>query len=177
MVTERKAITMRTNESKKTVWFMLAAILLVMMFVSEPVEAKAAKRITAKSKTLSVGQEYKLKIKGLSKKEKKSKKKVLWKISDKSVVVFKGKTKYGVTVRARNTGIAKVIGNYRGKKYSCKIKVIGNNDGSEEKAEESDLSQIGSAKLNASEIDLYYLADEDRQFITKPAGHAGNFQF
>ena len=160
---ERKAIDMRTNESKKTVWIMLAAILLVMVFVSDPVEAKTAKRITAKSKNLSVGQEYKLKIKGLSRKEKKSKKKVSWKISDKSVVVFKGKTKYGVTVRARKNGAVKVIGIYKGKKYICKIKVVGNGDSSEEKAEESDRSQIGSAKLNTSEIDLYYLADEDRQ--------------
>lgn len=174
---ERKAIDMRTNESKKTVWFMLAAILLVMMFVSEPVEAKAAKRITAKSKTLSVGQEYKLKIKGLSKKEKKSKKKVLWKISDKSMVVFKGKTKYGVTVRARKNGAVKVTGIYKGKKYICKIKVVGNGDSSEEKAEESDRPQIGNAKLNASEIDLYYLGDEDRQYITQPSGHIGSFQF
>ena len=177
MVTERKAITMRTNESKKIVWLMLVAMLLVMMFVSELVEAKTTKRITAKTKTLSVGQEYKLKIKGLSKKEKKSKKKVSWKIFDKSVVVFKGKTKYGVTVRARNTGTVKVTGIYMGKKYSCKIKVIGNADSSEEDADESDCSQNGSAKLNASEIDLYYLADEDRQYITQPSGHTGSFQF
>lgn len=174
---ERKAIDMRTNESKKTVWFMLAAMLLVMMFVSEPVEAKTSKRITAKSKTLSVGQEYKLKIKGLSKKEKKSKKKVSWKISDKSVVVFKEKTKYGVAIKARNYGTVKVTGTYKGKKYSCKIKVIGNDNDSEEKAEELDGSQIGSAKLNASEVDLYYMEDEDRQYITQPSGHTGSFQF
>ena len=168
---------MRKNESKKIVWLMLAAILLVMMFVAEPVEAKMAKRITAKTRTLSIGQEYKLKIKGLSRKEKKSKKKVSWKISDKRVVVFKEKTKYGVTVKARETGIAKVIGTYRGKKYSCKIRVIGNDDSSEEHAEESERPQNGSAKLNASEVDLYYMADEDRQYITQPAGHAENFRF
>lgn len=107
---ERKAIDMRTNESKKTVCLAFTAILIVMMFVSVPVEAKAAKRLTEKSKSLSVGQEFKLKIKGLSKKEKKSKRKVSWRISDKSVVVFKGKTKYGVTVRTRKTGSVKVTG-------------------------------------------------------------------
>lgn len=150
---------MRTNESKRTVWMMLIAVLTVMMFISVPVEAKAAKRLAVKSKTLSVGQEYKLKIKGLSKKEKRCKKEVSWKISDKSVVVFKGRTKYGVTVKARKTGTVKVTGNYKGKKYSCKIKVIENNDDTEEQTEGSDWTQIDSAKLNTNEVDLYYMAD------------------
>ena len=174
---ERKAITMRTNESKKKVWLMLIAILTVMMFMSVPLEAKAAKKLTAKSKTLSVGQEYKLKIKGLSKKEKRSKREVSWKISDKSVVVFKVRTKYGVTVKARKNGIVKVTGSYKGKKYSCKIKVIENNDDSEEQTEESDWTQIDSAKLNTSEVDLYYMAEEDRQYITQASGHINSFQF
>lgn len=174
---ERKAIDMRTNETKKTVWMMLIAIVLVMLFMAVPVEAKAKKRLTSRGKTLSVGQEYKLKLKGLSKNDKKRKKRVSWKISDKSVVVFKGKTRYGVTVKARKTGTVKVTGTYKGKKYSCKIKVVGNDDSSEEKAEEEDQSQSGNAKLNASEIDLYYLDDEDRQYITQPSGHSKSFQF
>lgn len=90
---ERKAIDMRTNITEKPIWRMLTAVLLFMLFMSVPVEVEAAKGITAKKKTLSVGQEYKLKIKGLSTKEKKSRRKVSWKISDKSVVVFKGKGK------------------------------------------------------------------------------------
>lgn len=174
---ERKAIDMRTKESKKTVCLAITAILIVVMFVSVPVEAKAAKRLTEKSKSLSVGQEFKLKIKGLSKKEKKSKRKVSWRISDKSVVVFKEKTKYGVTVRARKTGSVKVTGIYKGKKYSCRIKVVRNDGGSEEKTEEKNCAQSGRAKLNASEIDLYYLADVDRKYITQQSGHVSSFQF
>lgn len=170
---ERKAIDMRTNESKKTVWLALTSILTVMMLASVPAEAKAAKRLTEKSKSLSVGQEFKLKLKGLSKKEKKSKRKVSWRISDKSVVVFKGKTKYGVTVRARKTGAVKVTGIYKGKKYSCRIKVVRNDGGSEEK----NCAQSGRAKLNASEVDLYYLTDEDRKYITQQSGHVSSFQF
>lgn len=174
---ERKAIDMRTTITKKPVWKMLTAVLLVMLLLSVPVEVKAAKRITAKKKTLSVGQEYNLKIKGLSKKEKKSKRKVSWEISDKSVVVFKGKKKYGVTVKARKAGTVKATGVYKGKKYRCKIKVIGNDERSEKQEEEPDCSRYGKAKLNVGEVKLYYLADEDKQFITQPYGHAGSFQF
>lgn len=175
---ERKAIDMRTNITNKAVWMMIMAMVFAVAFLSVPVEAKAAKKLTAKSKTLSVGQEYTLKLKGLSKKDRKSSKRVVWKISDKGVVVFKGRTKYGVTVRARKNGSVKVTGAYKGKKYTCKIKVTGKNEkpkGNNE--EDTDQSICCTAKLNAGEVDLYYIADEDRQYITQPSGHNNSFQF
>lgn len=89
------------------------------------------------------------------------------------MVVFKGKKKYGVTIKARKAGTVKMTGVYKGKKYRCKIKVIGNDELSEKQEEETDCSQSGKAKLNAGEAKLYYLADEDKQFITQPYGHTG----
>lgn len=160
---------------------MLIAIAGIITFLSVPVEAKAARKLSAKTKTISVGQEYTLKLKGLSKKDKRSGKRVSWKISDKSVVVFKGKTKYGVTVRARTKGNVTVIGKYKRKKYSCKIKVVGSDGKIDEDTDENESTDIQQenrqARLNATEIDLYYLADEDKKYITLVSGHRYSFQF
>jgi hypothetical protein len=158
-------------------------MLAVMAFMPVPAEAKTKKHLSAKSKTLTVGQEYTLKLKGLTKKEKQSNKSVRWKISDKSVAVFKGKTEYTVTLKARKTGTTKVTGIYKGKKYTCKITVQERTDGSEadnaylENEADSAASGNTSAKLNATGATLFYFNEEDKNYIAPDTGHSSSFQF
>lgn len=171
---------MRTNITKRTVWTLVAGVICIRMFACFSVEAASSRKLSAGSKTLSVGQEYTIKLKGLSKKDKKSRKTVCWSITDKRKVVFKKKGKYSVTVRARETGTAKITGIYRGKKYTCKI-AVGNTDDMK-KSEENDTHGDASSekinlKLNASDVTLYYLADEDKAYISRTVGHDQAYQF
>ena len=54
----------------------------------------------------------------------------------------------------------------------------GKADGDAYENESSDIQQENrQAKLNATEIDLYYLADEDKKYITPASGHRSSFQF
>ena len=79
--------------------------------------------MSAKSKSLSVGQEYTIKMKGISAKDKRKGRKVKWRVSDKSVTLIKGKKNYSITLRARKAGKVKVTGIYQGKKYICNVVV------------------------------------------------------
>ena len=113
---------MRSNYVRRIVYvvFMLLAVAFALPTVNA--EAKAGRRLSAKTKILSVGQDYTLKLKKLSKIDRKSAKKVKWAVSDKKVLAVKKKTKYGITVHARSVGKVKVTGKYKGKKYSCTVR-------------------------------------------------------
>jgi hypothetical protein len=130
-----------------------------------------------------MGQEFTLKLKGLTKKEKQGKETVRWKISDKSVAVFKGTTNDTVTLRARKAGTIKVTGTYQGKKYTCKITVRERSKNSEsdnvylDNDTDSDASGNTSAKLNATGVVLYYFDEEDKNYLTPDAEHKSSFQF
>jgi hypothetical protein len=179
---EGTVMDMRTILSKRKVCTLFIAVVFVIVCSALPVEVKAAKKLTTKSKTLSVAQEYTLTLKGLSKKDKKSSKRISWKLSDKTVAVFKGKTKYGVTLKARNIGFVTVTGTYQEKKYTCKIRVKEVSDKNNSDNVNSDTtkdikSQDKNVKLNASETTLYYLEENDRQYITPAVGHQTSFQF
>lgn len=171
---------MRTNIIKRTMWVLVIGMVFVRMIVPLSVEAASARKLSAGNKNLSVGQEYTIKLKGLSKKDKKSKKTVRWSISDKRTVVFKKKGKYSVTVRARQAGTAKVTGTYRGKKYTCNI-TVGNgndtNDGESEDAYGDITPQKSDRRLNASDVTLYYMSDEDKPYISQASGHNHTYQF
>jgi hypothetical protein len=166
----------------KVVVTICAVMLAVMAFAPVSAEAKTKKQLSAKSKTLTAGKEYTLKLKGLTKKEKQSSKKVKWKISDKSVAVIRGKTKYTVTLKARKTGTTKVTGTYKGKKYTCKItvkktsnKISSGNTSSKDTT--TAVSDNKDAKFNATEATLYYFNEEDKDYITQDSNHKSSFQF
>lgn len=171
---------MRTNIIKRTMLTLVMGMIFMGMLTSLPVKAASVRKLSAGSKKLSVGKEYTIKLKGLSKKDKKSKKAVSWSISDKRTVVFKKKGKYSVTVRARQVGTAKVTGIYRGKKYICKITVGNENDTDDSENDdlsEDTTSQRTDRKLNASDVTLYYMADEDKAYISQASVHNQTHQF
>jgi hypothetical protein len=166
----------------KVVVTICAVMLVVAAFAPASVEAKTKKQLSAKSKTLTVGKEYTLKLKGLTKKEKQSSKKVTWKISDKSVAAFKGKTKYTVTLKARKVGTTKVTGTYKGKKYTCKITVkkasATSGSGSTTSSETTTSSSKNTkAKLNTTGVTRYYFDEEYKDYITPDSAHKSSFQF
>jgi hypothetical protein len=166
----------------KVVVSICVVMLAVAAFAPVSVAAKTKKQLSAKSKTLTVGKEYTLKLKGLTKKEKQSSKKVTWKISDKSVAAFKGKTKYTVTLKARKTGTTKVTGTYKGKKYTCKITVkkasTKSSSGSDTSSEAtSSVSDNTKARLNTTVVTLYYFDEEYKDYITLNSEHKSSFQF
>lgn len=168
---------MRSNYVRRFVCVVIMLLAVALAFPTVNAEAKSGRRLSAKTKTLSVGQDYTLKLKKLSKKDRKSAKKVKWAVSDKKVLAVKKKTKYGITVHARSIGEAKVTGKYKGKKYSCMVKVTGEVEETDEEKDEDIKPQSGKAQLNASEIDLYYMADEDKKYITPESGHNYSYKF
>lgn len=121
---------MKKIKNIRLILAVLAMVLVWSMYFPLSVEAKPKRHLSSKDKTLSVGQEYTVRMKGISSKDKKKGRKVKWKVSDKSVAVIKGKKNYSITLRARKTGNVKVSGTYRGKKYTCKIKVKDDGRGS-----------------------------------------------
>ena len=171
---------MRANIIKRAMLTLVIGMMFMGMTTSLPVNAASVRKLSASSKKLSVGQEYTVKLKGLSKKDKKSKKTVLWSISDKRTVVFKQKGKYSVKVRARQAGTAKVTGIYRGKKYTCKI-TVGNARNIEDEEDSNSGEDASSGKtdckLNAFDVTLYYIADEDKAYISQDSKHNQAYQF
>ena len=171
---------MRTNIIKRMMLTLIISMVFMGMITSLPVKAASTRKLSAGSKKLSVGQEYTIKLKGLSKKDKRSKKIVRWSISDKKTVVFMKKGKYSVKIRARRAGIAKVTGMYKGKKYTCKI-TVGETQNIEDEEDSGSGEDTSSGKtdckLNASDVTLYYMADEDKAYISQEQGHNRTYRF
>lgn len=79
-----------------------------------PVNAAPKVRISDSKRTIYVGESYQLKLKNTS-----GKYKVKWSSNNKAVASVSSKGK----VKAKKKGTAKIIANYRNKKYSCDITV------------------------------------------------------
>lgn len=142
------------------------------------VQAKMKGHLSAKSKTLSVGQVYTVKMKGISSKDKKKGRKVKWKVSDKSVALIKKKKNFSITLRARKTGNVKVSAIYRAKRYTCKIMVKDGTSGEQDPEDVIDTDEEQTnIHLNTSEINIYYLSDMDKKYLSESADHIYSYQF
>ena len=169
---------MKKNMNIRLVLAVIAVALAWSMYFPLSVEARLKRHLSAKNKTLSVGQEYTLKMKGISSKDKKKGRKVRWKVSDKSVALIKGKKNYSITLRARKTGNVKVSGIYRGKKYTCKIRVKDDTSGKQDSEELPDADEDKSnIHLNASEVSIYYLSDTDKKYLSESDNHIYSYHF
>lgn len=166
---------------KKATVTILVLMAVMMAFPALSVEAKAVRRLATKQKTISVGQEYTLKLKGLSKKDKKSVQKVKWSVSNKKVLAVKTKTKYGITVHAKASGVSKVTGKYKGKKYTCKVTVkaagrVTDKDNNDDDDEET-MTHNGDVKLNVTDVSIYFIRDSEKDFIKPDPSHNYSYQF
>lgn len=147
--------------------FLIAGVMWI-LFSPLYVEAKGRKHLSVKDKNLSIGQECTIRLKGLSSKDKKKGKKVTWKVSGKKVIMIKKKTQYSITIKARKSGKVKIFGIYRGKKYTCKVTVWDNKNVQGEDEETDDLLSDTDKKisLNATEVSMYYLGEEERKYLS-----------
>lgn len=140
----------------------LFALALLLLMPGMAAEAKTKPKLAAKKKTMTVGQTYKLKLKGVS-----GKAKVKWKTSKKSVVSIAKKKGNTVTLKAKKKGTAVVTVTYKKKKYKCKITV---------KAKKKN-STADNPVLNSSDVTLYYLSEEYKDYITYDSSHLREYRF
>jgi len=111
---------------------------------------------------MTVGQTYKLKLKGVP-----GKAKVKWKTSKKSVVSIAKKKGNTVTLKAKKKGTAVVTATYKKKKYRCKVTV---------KAEKRQ-PVADNPVLNSRDVTLYYLAEEEKNYIKYDSSHLRKYRF
>ena len=141
----------------------LFALTLLMLIPSMVAEAKTKPKLAAKKKTMTVGQTYKLKLKGVS-----GKVKVKWKTSKKSVVSIVKKKGNTVTLKAKKKGTAVVTAAYKKKKYKCRVTV---------KAKKGTEPAADNPVLNSRDVTLYYLSEEYKDYITYDSSHMREYRF
>lgn len=147
---------------KKRRIVILFALALLLLIPSMAAEAKTKPKLTAKKKTMTVGQTYKLKLKGVS-----GKAKVKWKTSKKSVVTIAKKKGNTVTLKAKKKGTAVVTSTYKKKKYKCKITV---------KAKKKNPT-VDYPVLNSKDVTLYYLSETYKDYIKYDRSHIREYRF
>lgn len=147
---------------KKGIFLVICMLLFTLLAPVTTVEAKANPKLAVKSKTMTVGQSYKLKLKNVS-----SKAKVKWKTSKKSVVSITGKKGNTVTLKAKKKGTAVITATYKKKTYKCRITVK-----TKKKEPESD-----NPVLNSTDVTLYHLNDSDKDEIKYDSTHLREWRF
>lgn len=146
--------------SRKITKIMLFTMCLILFMPGMTAEAKA--KLTTKKKTMTVGQTYQLKLKGVSKKAK-----VKWKTSKKSVAAISKKKGNAVTLKAKKKGTATITATYKNKKYKCKVTV---------KKKKSSQAADNPA-LNSTDVTLYGLDDSYKDYIKYDSSHIREFRF
>ena len=148
------------RKNRIVILFVLA---LLMLIPGMAAEAKTKPKLTAKKKTMTVGQTYKLKLKGVS-----GIAKVKWKTSKQSVVSIVKKKGNTVTLKAKKKGTAVITAVYKKKKYRCRVTV---------KAKKKTESTADNPALNSNDVTLYYLSEEYKNYITYDKNHLREYRF
>lgn len=143
---------------KRIVMFFICMVVMLSVVPASDVQAAKAKpKLSAKTKTMYVGDTCKIKLKNASSK-------VKWKTSKKSVVFISKKKGKTITIKAKKPGKATVTATYKGKKYKCKItvkkKVVPDNP-----------------MLNATDVTLCKRSEEYEGYITHDESHIEEFRF
>ncbi|MCI9004834.1 MAG: hypothetical protein HFH39_06275 [Lachnospiraceae bacterium] len=147
---------------RKSRTVILFALVLLMLIPGMAAEAKTKPKLAAKKKTMTIGQTYKLKLKGVS-----GKAKVKWKTSKKSVVSIAKKKGNTVTLKAKKKGTAVVTATYKKKKYRCKVTV---------KVKKRQ-PVADNPVLNSRDVTLYYLAEDEKNYIKYDSSHLREYRF
>ncbi len=148
---------------RKHIRIILFALAAMLILPGMAAEAKTKPKLAAKKKTVTAGQTYKLKLKGVSKKAK-----VKWKTNKKSVVSIAKKKGNIVTLKAKKKGTAVVTATYKKKKYQCRITV---------KAKKKEQEAADNPKLSCSDVTLYYLSDKTKDYIQYDKSHIREYRF
>lgn len=145
---------------KKVMMFLIC--MMMALSVVSPTEVQAAKakpKLSAKTKTLTVGKTYKIKLKNAGSK-------VKWKTSKKSVASIQKKKGNVVTIKAKKAGKTTITATYKKRKYQCKITV--------KKKKEN---MVDNPVLNATDVSLYYVCSEHAPYMKCDDSHASEFRF
>ncbi len=110
---ERNGMKYRCKKRVRLQMLLLMVLLPVICFIVMPLQAKAAVRLNAEQKTLVIGNDYRLKVRGTSKK-------VTWRTSNKKIATV---SQTGL-VSAKRSGTATITAKVGKKKLKCKIVVI-----------------------------------------------------
>jgi len=148
---------------RKHIKIILFALALMLALPGMAAEAKTKPGLAARKKTVTAGQTYRLKLKGVSRRAK-----VKWKTSKKTVVSIAKKKGNTVTLKAKKRGTALVTATYKKKKYKCRITV---------RAKEKKQTVADSPTLNSSDVALYYLSEEYKDYITYDSSHLREYRF
>lgn len=148
---------------RKQIRMILFALELMLVMPNMVAEAKTKPKLATKTKSLTIGQMYKLKLKGAS-----CKAKVKWKIGKKSVISIVKKKGNTVTLKAKKRGTAVVIAIYKKKRYKCRITV---------KAKKNEQMVADSPRLSSSNVTLYYLSERYKDYITYDSNHMREYRF
>lgn len=142
---------------KICIFFICMVLMLSVVPVSDVQSAKAKPKLSAKTKTMYVGDTYKIKLKNASSK-------VKWKTSKKFVVSVSKKNGKTITLKAKKQGKATITATYKGRKYKCKVtvkkKVVPDNP-----------------VLNATDVTLCKRSEEYEGYITHDESHLEEFRF
>lgn len=153
---------MKRRKHIRIILFVLALMLALPGVVAE---AKTKPGLAEKKKTVTAGQTYRLKLKGVSRRAK-----VKWKTSKKTVVSIAKKKGNTVTLKAKKKGTALVTAAYKKKKYKCRITV-------REKGKKQKQAAADNPALNSSDVALYYLSEEYKDYITYDSSHLREYRF
>ncbi len=148
---------------RKNKIIILFAMALVLLLPCIEAEAKTTPKLSVKTKAVAAGQTYRLKLKGVS-----GKAKVKWKTSKKSVVSIVKIKGNDITLKAGKKGTAVVTAAYKKMRYKCKITV-------QEKKKGKPVAD--NPVLSSTDVTLYYLADEEKDYITYDSSHLREYRF
>lgn len=148
---------------RKNRMIILFAMALLLLIPGMTAEAKTKPKLTVKKKTMTIGQTYRLELRGVSKKEK-----MKWKTSKQSVVSIVKKNQNTVILKAKKKGTAVVTVTYKKKKYKCRISV---------KAEKKETGTADNPVLNSTDVTLYYLSKEYKNYIAYDSSHLREYHF
>lgn len=142
---------------------LLFAVALMFLLPGISAEAKTKPKLEAGEKTTTVGQKCQLKLNGVSRRAG-----VKWKTSNKRVVSIAKRKGNTVTFKTVKKGKAVVTATYKKKKYRCRVTV---------KAGKKKKPAADRPVLNSSDVTLYYLSEEYKDYITYDKSHLREYRF
>ena len=142
---------------------LLFTVTLMFLLPGISAEAKTKPKLEARKKTTTVGQKCQLKLNGVS-----GRAGVKWKTSNKRVVSIAKRKGNTVTFKTVKKGKAVVTATYKKKKYQCRVTV---------KAGKKKKPAADHPVLNSSDVTLYYLSEEYKDYITYDRSHLREYRF
>lgn len=148
------------RKNRIIIFFVLALLLMVPDTV---IQAKTKPELTAKKKTMTTRQTYRLKLNGVSRKTK-----IKWKTSNKSVVSIAKRKGNTVTFKSKKKGTATVTAVYRQKKYRCRVTV---------RAGKKKKPAADHPVLTSRDVILYHLSESYKDYIKYDSSHLREYRF